>query len=140
MKGFLLDTNVPSELTKPNPQSSVSEWLEAADYSKLYFSVISLGEIMNGITALPASKRRTDLQFWLDGTLRPWFAGRVLPVTEQIAERWGQMAATRQMRGMPLKVADGLIAATALEHDLVLVTRNEKDFIGLGVEVFNPWI
>ena len=77
MKGFLLDTNVPSEMTRPRPQSSVSEWLDNADDDRLYFSVVSLGEILKGITILPESKRRSGLQQWLDETLRPWFEGRV---------------------------------------------------------------
>ena len=139
MNGFLLDTNVPSELTRPNPETAVRRWLEAANDDELYFSVISLGEILKGITVLPSSKKRTGLDVWLNETLRTWFAGRILPVTEPVAERWGRLAAIRQLKGRPLKVADGLIAATALEHDLTLVTRNERDFEGLGLELFNPW-
>jgi predicted nucleic acid-binding protein len=105
----------------------------------LYFSVVSLGEILKGVTLLSESKRRRQLQKWLDKTLRPWFAGRILPVNQPIAERWGVLAGQCQMTGRPLKVVDGLIAATALEHDLTVVTRNVKDFAGLGVAVFNPW-
>jgi predicted nucleic acid-binding protein len=71
--------------------------------------------------------------------LRPWFEGRILPVSQAIAERWGILAGTCQIKGRHLKVVDGLIAATALEHDLTVVTRNVKDFAGLGVVVFNPW-
>jgi predicted nucleic acid-binding protein len=139
MKGFLLDTNVPSEMTRPRPQSGVSRWLDDADDDQLYFSVVSLGEILKGITVLPEGKRRSNLQQWLDETLRPWFQGRILPVDEPIAERWGVLAGQRQLSGRPLKVADGLIAATALEYDLAIVTRNVRDFDGLGVEIFNPW-
>ena len=139
MKGFLLDTNIPSELTRPNPQPSVCQWLENADDEQLYFSVISLGEILKGITVLPSIKRRAGLQQWLDETLRPWFEDRILSVNELIAERWGFLAGQCQLRGKPLKVADGLIAATALEHDLTVVTRNVRDFEGLDVEVLNPW-
>lgn len=139
MKGFLLDTNIPSELTRPHPQPSVSQWLDNADDEQLYLSVISLGEILKGITVLPASKRRNGLQQWLDEILRPWFEGRILPVNETIAERWGFLAGQCKLKGRPLKVADGFIAATALEHDLTVVTRNVRDFEGLGVEVFNPW-
>jgi predicted nucleic acid-binding protein len=102
MKGFLLDTNVPSEMTRPRPQSSVSEWLDNADDDRLYFSVVSLGEILKGITILPESKRRSGLQQWLDETLRPWFEGRVLPISESIAEQWGVLAGQCQLRGRPL--------------------------------------
>jgi len=139
VKGFLLDTNIPSELTRPLPQPSVSQWLDEVDDELLYFSVVSLGEVLKGIASLPTSKRRNELQQWLDETLRPWFEGRILPVNEPIAERWGILAGQCKMKGRPLKVADGLIAATALEHDLTVVTRNARDFEGLGVEVFNPW-
>jgi len=139
MKGFLLDTNIPSEMTRPRPQPSVIGWLDEADDDQLYFSVVSLGEILKGVTLLSESKRRRLLQKWLDKTLRPWFEDRILPVNQPIAERWGVLAGKCQMKGRPLKVVDGLIAATALEHELTVVTRNVKDFAGLGVTVFNPW-
>jgi predicted nucleic acid-binding protein len=139
MKGFLLDTNIPSEMTRPHPQSSVTGWLDDADDDELYLSVVSLGEIIKGVTVLPESKRRDQLQQWLDETLRPWFEGRILPVNETIAERWGVLAGQCQLKGRPLKVVDGYIAATAFEHGLTVVTRNVKDFAGLGVTVLNPW-
>ena len=139
MNGFLLDTNIPSEMTRPRPQPSVCEWLDDADDDQLYFSVVSLGEILKGVTILPESKRRGELQQWLDERLRPWFQGRILPVNERIAERWGLLAGECQLRGRPLKVVDGFIAATALEHGLTIVTRNVKDFAGLGIMIFNPW-
>jgi toxin FitB len=139
MTGFLLDTNVPSELTRPKPDPHVEQWLDNADDELLFLSVVSLGEIFKGLTILPESKRRSQLQQWIDDTLRPWFGGRILPVTEAIAERWGVLAGDCHLRGKALKVADGLIAGTALEHDLIVVTRNVKDFADLGVGVFNPW-
>jgi len=135
MNGFLLDTNIPSEMTRPYPQLSVTQWLDNADDDQLYFSVISLGEILKGITILPASKRRSGLEQWLDETLRPWFEGRILPVNEPIAERWGFLSGQCKLKGRPLNVVDGFIAATASEHDLTLVTRNVRDFEGLGVDV-----
>jgi predicted nucleic acid-binding protein len=76
---------------------------------------------------------------WIDITLRPWFAGRVLSVNEAIAERWGGLSAKRQLEGRPLPMADGLLAATALETGLTVVTRNARDFAGLGVALVNPW-
>ena len=117
----------------------MEKWLNDANDEQLYLSVISLGEIFKGIAVLPESQRRDRLQEWLDETLRPWFEGRVLPVTEAIAERWGIMAGQCQLQGIPLKVADGLIAATALEHGLTLTTRNVKDFADLGMRLLNPW-
>jgi predicted nucleic acid-binding protein len=139
MTGFLLDTNVPSELTRPKPEPEVIQWLDDADDLRLFLSVVSLGEIFKGITVLPEGKRRQQLQQWVDETLRPWFDGRILPVSESVAERWGVLAGQCQLTGRPLNVADGLIAATALEHGLTVVTRNVKDFSNLGVSVLDLW-
>lgn len=139
MKGFLLDTNIASELTYPRPAPQVKQWLEKMNDEQLFFSVISLAEICKGIAKLPESKKRAQLQEWLDSTLRPWFADRVLPITEAIAERMGRWAGEGEAKGRTIKIADGLIAATALEHDLTLVTRNVKDFSGFGIPIFNPW-
>jgi predicted nucleic acid-binding protein len=139
MNGFLLDTNVPSEMTRPLPQPSVTQWLEDSDDNQLYLSVVSLGEISKGIASLPEGKRRSQLQKWLAESLRPWFQGRILSVNEPIAERWGLIAAQSKLNGRPLRVEDGIIAATALEHGLTLVTRNVKDFEGLGVVIVDPW-
>ena len=139
MNGFLLDTNIPSELTRPYPEPSVVQWLEEADDDLLYISVVTLGEILKGITTLPESKRRRKLQKWLTEILRPWFKGRILPVSAPIAERWGLIAGKCKLKGRPLKVEDGLIAATALENGLTVVTRNVKHFHGLGVTIVDPW-
>lgn len=132
-------TNVPSELTYPKPASQVERWLEDADDEQLFFSVISLAEICKGIAKLPESKKRTQLQDWLDSTLRPWFAGRILPITEPIAEQMGRWAGEEEVKGRTIKIADGLIAATALHHELTVVTRNVRDFAGFGIPIFNPW-
>lgn len=139
MTGFLLDTNIPSEMTRPRPAPEVERWLDAVDDSALFISVVSIAEILRGVNRLPEGKRRTDLQKWLDETLRPWFEGRILPVTQPIAERLGRLAGERDRKGLVLPAPDGLIAATAAEHGLTLVTRNTKDFAGLGVALFNPW-
>jgi toxin FitB len=139
MTGFLLDTNVLSELTRPKSDQHVENWLNTADDERLFLSVISLGEIVKGLTILPESKRRQFLRQWVEEELRSWFDGRMLPVDEVIAERWGILAGECRLKGKGLSMADGLIAATALEHDLTLVTRNVRDFADLGVVIFNPW-
>ena len=139
MSGFLLDTNVPSEMTRPQPHPRVVEWLNKADDLQLHLSVVSLGEILKGITLLTAGNRRSTLQRWLDETLRPWFAGRILPIDEAVAERWGLLTGECLLRGRQLKVGDGLIAATALQHGLTLVTRNKRDFEDVGVDIVSPW-
>lgn len=139
MKGYLVDTNIPSELTREKPDARVVRFLRDAGRNTVFLSVMTIGEICKGIAGLPSSQKRTALQKWLDNDLRPWFAGRILPVTETIAERWGQLAAAAKQRGSTLAVVDGVIAATALDHDLVLITRNARDFAGLGVNISNPW-
>ena len=110
-----------SELTRLTSDPQVEEWLNNADDEQLFLSVISLGEILKGITILPESRRRQQLQQWVEETLRPWFDGRILPITAGIAGRWGILGGESQLRGRALTMADGLIAATALEHDLTVV-------------------
>ncbi len=139
MKGYLVDTNIPSELTREKPDARVAAFLRNAGKGTVFLSVMTIGEICKGIAGLPASQRRTALQDWLEIDVRSWFADRILPVTESIAERWGHLAATAKQQGLTLAVVDGLIAATALHHDLILVTRNVKDFAGLGIDISNPW-
>lgn len=139
MKGFLADTNIPSELTRPIPDPRVAAFLKDVGKDQVYLSVLTLGEMRKGVASLPAGSRRRLLEEWIETSLRPWFAARILPVTEEIAERWGVLAAEAKLGGIGLSVVDGLVAATALEHDLMLVTRNAKDFAKLGVTIVNPW-
>ena len=139
MTGFLLDTNIPSEVIRSQPDARVMDWVESQDDASLYLSAVTSGELRKGLCLLPVSKRRFRLQSWLDDELVPDFEERVLPVTLSIADRWGALSAQRQLSGRPLSMSDGLIAATAIEHGLAVVTRNVKDFERLGVTVINPW-
>jgi predicted nucleic acid-binding protein len=139
MSGYLVDTNVVSERTRDRPEARVVAFLDDAPREQIFISVISIGEICKGIEQLVPSKRRNGLQDWLDDYVRWWFDGRILPVSEMVAERWGRLAVLAKRPGPVLTVEDGLIAATALEHGLTVVTRNVKDFEGLGVEILNPW-
>jgi predicted nucleic acid-binding protein len=113
--------------------------LEETDDDLMYLSVITIGEVCKGITVHPEPHRRVGLRRWFENELHPWFSGRILPITEAIAERWGVLEGECQMRGIGFNAPDGLIAATALEHDLTVVTRNVRDFVGFGVAVLNPW-
>ena len=141
MRGFLLDTNVLSEFSRRGaPDQRVKSWLETAVPGSLYVSVLTLAEIRRGIELLPASKRRGQLEQWLENDLLASFDdANVLPVTKAIGDRWAVLSALAQGKGIQPSVIDGLIAATALEHDLTLVTRNVTDFERLGVAIFNPW-
>ena len=135
----MVDTNIPSELTRDTPDVRVATFLENAGRERVYLSLITLGEICKGIDVLPLSRKRTGLQEWLDRDVRVRFAGRILPVTEYVAERWRHLAAAAKRRGVTVTVVDGILAATALEHDLTLATRNIRDFADLGVALLNPW-
>ncbi len=116
----------------------VDRWVNATPEGQMFTSVLTLAEIRFGIELLPAGRRRKQLEVWLD-ELRVSFESRLLPVTAAIAERWAVLSAQSRQRGNPVSVTDGLIAATALECNLTLVTRNVKDFSGLGVDILNPW-
>jgi predicted nucleic acid-binding protein len=139
VSGFLLDTNVISELVKPKPEHRVKNWLEGIDENLLYLSVLTIGEIRKGVAALPQSVRRADIEAWLEKDLRNRFAGRILPITEEIADRWGVIAGQAHAKKQAAPVIDGLLAATALHHNLTLVTRNVGDVAITGVNLFNPW-
>lgn len=132
---FLLDTNVVSEPRRRKPDPAVIVWLREQESDLLFVSALTLGEIALGAEARgrrdPAAGR--SLSTWL-GSIRTAYSDRVLPVTGDIAETWGRLGARR-----PLPVIDGLLAATALVHRLTLVTRNVRDFDGLGVQLLDPW-
>jgi predicted nucleic acid-binding protein len=139
VSGFLLDTNVISELVKAKPETKVMTWIEATDESLLYLSVLTLGEIRKGIAFLSHSTRRVALEAWLDHDLALRFADRILPIDQPVADRWGRIAGSAAAKRSPLPVIDGLFAATAQHHNLILVTRNIRDIAATGVPAFDPW-
>ena len=140
MSGFLLDTNVISELVRPRPSPRVTHWLDSTDEELLFLSVLTLGEIRKGITTLTDPTRKVRLEGWLSGNLIPRFEGRILTIDQAIAERWGQITGSLWAQATPLPVIDGLLAATALDHNLTLVTRNTRDVTLTGVPAFDPWV
>ena len=139
MRGFLLDTNGISELVRPKPDPRVVEWMESADESQLYLSVLTLGEIRKGVAELVHGRRRANLEAWLDVELQGRFRERILPIDAAIADQWGQLTATAKRKGKTLPVIDGLLAATALHYNLTVVTRNASDLMNAQVQVLNPW-
>jgi predicted nucleic acid-binding protein len=134
---FLLDTNVPSELMNHVPDARVSAW--TASHDDFCTSVICTGEITFGIHLLPAGRRRQQVEERRDQVFLPLFGDNILPITKSIADRWGAIAALRKHMGRPINPPDGLIAATALEHGLILVTRDVTHFENLGLTILNPW-
>ena len=133
---YLLDTNVLSELKRKFPDPGVVSWFSQRPPATLHLSVLTLGEIRKGIEGISDEERRQVLLDWLESDLPAFFTGRILAVDGPVADRWGRLIAAASR---PLPAIDSLLAATALEHDLVLVTRNVKDFAGLPVQIFNPW-
>lgn len=138
MNGYLLDTNCISELVRIRPEPRVQEWIASVDERALFLSVLTIGEIKKGVAGLAQDKRKLQLENWLL-QLKLRFAERVLPIDEEIADHWGQLSATAKSQGKVLAVIDGLLAATALQHNLVIATRNVDDFAATPVLVHNPW-
>jgi toxin FitB len=133
---YLIDTNVLSELRRREPDAGVVEWFAARPATTLYLSVLTLGELRKGVEAMPAGERRLRLLDWLEVDLPAFFSGRILIVDLPVADRWGRLQAEA---GRPLPAIDSLLAATALQHGLHLVTRNSRDFAYPGLDVLNPW-
>ncbi len=136
---FLLDTNVISEPKQKRASKRVLEWLDAQDESKLYLSVLTVGEIKKGIARLDSSKKKATLERWLE-QLRTRFSRRVLPLTEKTFLVWGKMYGEFEKKGIVRPAFDSLLEATALEHDLIFVTRNVKNFQNSQVTILNPWV
>lgn len=133
---YLLDTNVLSELFKKHPEPKVAKWLAEADQDSLFLSVLVLGEIRKGIERMEPNPRKTRLIHFLEKDVPAQFEERILPVDSEVAEAWGLLEAHA---GRPLPTVDALLAATALVHNLTLVTRNTGDFPFSKIKLHNPW-
>jgi len=139
VRGWLLDTNVLSELRKPRPDSKVRSFVESQPGQLLYVTEVTFGEIRYGIEQLGEADRRTDILRWLDRVMRPLFQGRVLAITEDVIVRWKTLQVEGQRRGHTFGQPDLFIAAIAALEDLVVVSRDLEEFIAAGVPVFDPW-
>ena len=135
---YLLDTCVISELVRPRPDENVINWINNTPNERLFLSVITIGEIRKGITKLPESKKKNQLANWLD-TLLEDYQKKIYPINLQVAENWGIIQGKADNDGTPLASVDSLIASIAYTHNLIVVTRNEKDFAASNVELLNPW-
>jgi toxin FitB len=136
---YLLDTCVISELVAKRPDPQVIEWINRTEETRLYLSVITIGEIRKGIEKLAQSRRRTALEEWLKDQLVVRFGGRILSIGLEVMLRWGQLTGYLESAGHPMSAMDSLIAATSLQGNLKLVTRNEEDFRYARVPLLNPW-
>ena len=139
MSGFLLDTNVVSELIRPKPDDHLTRWVEETDESILFLSVLTLGEIRQGVERLRAGRRRGRLESWLQVDLPSRFEGRILPIDHDIAKAWGKTVSRSEALGRPPGAMNAFLSATAEVHRLSLVTRNVSDFPLLKALV-NPWV
>ncbi|MCX5829638.1 MAG: type II toxin-antitoxin system VapC family toxin [Deltaproteobacteria bacterium] len=136
---YLLDTCVISELVKKVPHPEVITWMNDCDESRLYLSVLTIGEIMKGIAKLPEGDKKERLRSWISNDLTVRFGQRILDIDTEIAWAWGTMLGEAEGRGEKLPVIDSLIAVTANVHNLIVVTRNVSDPEHCRVKIFNPW-
>ena len=136
---YLLDTCVISELVKTKPNKKVVSWITKNDEVNFYLSSLTFGELYKGISKLPVSKRRKKLSQWIEHDLKERFTGKIFDIDLLVAKTWGEVQGASEATGNPMPAIDGLIAATALTHDLTVVTRNVIDMQQSGVSLLNPW-
>lgn len=136
---YLLDTCVVSELVARRPNPKVVRWIDSIDEACLYLSVITLGEIRKGIAKLADGERKSTLIEWLAEQLLVRFEGRIVPLDAEILLAWGNLTGALELVGAPMPAIDSLLAATALQRGLTLVTRNGADFQHAGVPILDPW-
>jgi predicted nucleic acid-binding protein len=134
----LLDTCVLSELRRSDGNPRVRATVESHRDSDLFISVLTLGEIIKGITLLTPGKKKEGLHQWVQG-IEQNYADRILPIDSETSRIWGEITAQARTHGIIVPAVDGLIAATALCHGLHLMTRNTSDFTATGVLLTNPW-
>jgi tRNA(fMet)-specific endonuclease VapC len=136
---YLLDTCVISEFKARQPSEKVIGWLTQLDPETVFLSAVTVGEIQKGIERLADSQRKDALREWLKDDLLVRFRDRLLPLETGEMLTWGALMSRIEAKGKPMPLIDSLIAATALHHDFVVVTRDEGDFAPSGVKIFNPW-
>jgi predicted nucleic acid-binding protein len=136
---FLLDTNVVSEWVKPRPDPNVVHWMADIEEERVFVSVITFAELIQGIEGMAAGRRRAALESWLVNDLAPRFEGRILAVDLRVAQFWGNIMARGRKKGISLGAMDAFFASTAEAHEMTLVRRDTREFERLGIAVFNPW-
>ena len=137
---YLLDTCVISELIKKNPDSNVLRWISEVEENSLNLSVLTFGEIHKGIEKLPQGKKKEKLHKWVNSDLRERFKNRIIDLDLVVATKWGEIQGKAELAGKPMSLIDGLISATGIANDLIVVTRNVKDMEQSSVSLLNPWL
>ena len=135
---FLLDTNVISEPEQKRPDKNVLRWIADNEQTRFFLSVVTVGELKKGVERLPSGQKKARLHNWVE-ELRAKLANRILPLTEKTLLIWAKVNADYENRGLARSAFDSLLEATALEHDLILVTRNVRKFKGSAITILNPW-
>jgi toxin FitB len=136
---YVLDTNVISEAINKQPNPQVMNWLRGMDAQELYLSVVTVGEIKKGVEKLPESHRKETIKGWFEHELLIKFDGQILGLDLPVILVWGELVGALEQRGRKLPALDSLIAATVKYYGYTLVTRNEKDFEGIDITIFNPF-
>jgi hypothetical protein len=140
LNGWLLDTNILSEAIKSRPEPRVVQFIAGQPLDRLFVSVVTFAEIRYGIERVSTAPRRAELHDWLTLRLRPMFANRVLPISEDVMLKWRLLLEEGRLAKHTFPQPALIIAATALLHGLTIVTRNSRDFARTRVSVSNPWI
>ena len=135
---IILDTCVVSEVAKARPDPAVVHWFDQSPDEDLYLSVLTLGEIEKGAAMLEEAERRERVLEWLT-TIQGKFGDRILPIDTEVARLWGEMSGRARRSGVQIAVIDGLIAATASAHGMIVATRNVRDFAPTHVKTLDPW-
>jgi predicted nucleic acid-binding protein len=138
--GWLLDTNIISELRRRKPELKVTEFIRSQPLEGLFVSIVTFAEIRFGIELLPDAKRRSDLNDWLAHKVRPMFEQRVLAISEDVMFKWRLLVEDGRKAGHTFSQPDLIIAATAQHHGLTVVSRDTKEYVAARVDVFNPWV
>lgn len=136
---YLLDTCLISELAKSKPDEKVVDWVLSENEAGFYVSILTFGELHKGIEKLPESKKKDELRSWIEDELKNRFQNRIIDIDMRVSILWGKIQCIAEKKGNPIPAIDSLIAATALAHDLTVVTRNVSDMEQSGVRLLNPW-
>lgn len=140
MNGWLLDTNILSELRRPKPERKVLAFIATQPLELLYVSSVTFAEIRFGIELVTDANRRAEFNDWLTQKVRPMFEQRILAITEDVMFKWRLLVENGRKTGHTFSQPDLIIAATALHHGLIIVSRDVSDYQRAHAPVFNPWI